>query len=92
LWGQPKAVANWQSEHRAILDAIMAGDVAQAPLFVLNHLDKGHRRLTEALTGVPAGPVSRERTSRPRRSITRATTVTAREHRGKEKGSRLTVS
>lgn len=53
LWGEPKLIASWQSEHHAILDAITAGDVALAPLFVLTHLEQGRRRLTESIIGAP---------------------------------------
>lgn len=65
LWGEPSAAANWQAEHRAILEAVAAGDMARAPQFVLHHLEQGRRRLTEALTGVPAGvPVEKQVPSR----------------------------
>lgn len=64
LWGEPKLVASWQSEHHAILDAITAGDVALAPLLVLAHLEQGRRRLTESIIGVPINRQARQRTPR----------------------------
>lgn len=68
LWGEPKVVSNWQYEHHAILDAIVAGNAALAPVCVLTHLDQGRRRLTESIIGLPSDRPDRARAPRPRRA------------------------
>ncbi len=49
LWAVDAVVASWQSEHRAILKHVMAGDPGLARHYVDRHLRAGHERLNKFL-------------------------------------------
>jgi DNA-binding FadR family transcriptional regulator len=47
LWREENAIASWQQEHRAILQAVRDGNAETAPGHVLYHLEKGRQRMND---------------------------------------------